>query len=449
MSKIQFPEDFLWGAAAASYQIEGAWQEGGKGESIWDRFSHTPGKVRGGDTGDAACDHYHRFREDVALMRELRLKSYRFSISWPRVMPSGRGKVNQAGIDFYSSLVDELLNSGIEPLATLYHWDLPQALQEKGGWADRDIAGWFADYAAAMGRALGDRVKKWVTLNEPQIFCALGYLTGEHAPGEKDAMKYFRASHFANLAHGRGVEALRSEAHGANIGTVLQLPPFHPGSDREDDHEAARKMDGVFNRWYAEPVLLGRYPADMLDLFSVLDIPIEDGDLDVISQPIDFVGLNLYTRAFAKKDPSTPLLEAAYDVDHRTPGAAHTEMGWEVYPQAMFETLARFKDEWGNPPVYVTENGAAFADRFEDGSVNDQDRIDFLKAYLERARAAMDYGVDLRGYFVWSLMDNFEWAHGYSKRFGIVRVDYETQRRVPKASAFWYRGVIENNGFEI
>ncbi|HUT54230.1 MAG TPA: GH1 family beta-glucosidase [bacterium] len=448
MTKIEFPTDFLWGAATASYQIEGAWREDGKGESIWDRFAHTPGKVKNGDTGDAACDHYHRYREDVALMRELKLGSYRFSMAWPRILPEGTGRAEPRGLDFYSRLVDELLNAGIKPLATLYHWDLPQALHERGGWTNRDAAAWFADYAAAVARKLGDRVPMIATFNEPGIFSLLGYMTGYHAPGIKDPLQYFRAAHHINLAHGDAVRALRAEAPRARLGTVLQLPPFHPRTDSEKDLVAARRMDGLMNRWYADPVLIGSYPADLLALVKPL-VPIEDGDMARIFQPLDFVGLNLYTRIFAYHDPATPLLEAMADEAHQIPGHEYTTMGWEVYPESIFETLMRFKTEWGGPEVFITENGAAYDDKVVAGGVRDDKRINYLKLYLAQVRRAMAEGVKVRGYFVWSLLDNFEWAHGYSQRFGLIHTDFATQKRTPKASAFWYRRLIENGSYEL
>ena len=448
MTRIGFPGDFLWGTATSSYQIEGAWREDGKGESIWDRFAHTPEKIKDGSTGDVACDHYHRYREDVALMRELGLGAYRFSVSWPRILPLGKGGVNQRGLDFYSRLTDELLEAGIKPLLTLYHWDLPQALQELGGWANRDVARWFADYAAVVARALGDRIDLWTTLNEPQIFGMLGYATGEHAPGSRDQLQYILLSHYINLAHGEGVAAIRNEASAAKVGCVLQLPPIHPRSDSEQDRKAARVMDGLMNRWYAEPVLIGRYPEDVLDLFKDLDLPIREGDLERIYQPLDFAGLNLYSRLFAYHDPHIPLIEAMLDFDQRIPGASYTHFGWEIYPASIYESLMRFKKEWGDPEVYVTENGVAVDDKLVDGKVNDQERIDFLAAYLAEVRRAMDDGVKVKGFFQWSFMDNFEWAEGYGSRWGIVHTDFDSLVRTPKASAYWYRDLIASGGYD-
>ncbi|MBW2061626.1 MAG: beta-glucosidase [Deltaproteobacteria bacterium] len=449
MTWISFPEDFLWGTATASYQIEGAVKEGGKGESIWDRFAHTPGKIRDGSTGDRACDHYHLYREDVALMKELKHKAYRFSISWPRILPEGRGRVNREGLDFYSRLVDALLDAEIEPMVTLYHWDLPQVLEDRGGWAARDITGWFGDYAFTVAGYLGDRVKLWTTLNEPQMFSLLGYMIGVHAPGVTDLQKYFPVSHHINLAHGQGVQAIRNESPTAQVGTVLQCPPIHPVTESEEDHRAARVMDGLLNRWYAEPVLLGRYPEDMLDLLESYNLPFEEGDLDRIHQPLDFVGLNVYTRLFARHDPSVSLLEATLAVDHKISGAEYTAMGWEVYPRAIYESLLRFKEEWSDPAVFITENGAAYDDRLVDQTVEDKQRLQYFQKYLAQVRRAIDQGVKVKGYFAWSLLDNFEWAEGYTKRFGLVHVDFNTLKRTPKTSAFWYREVIASSGFEL
>ncbi len=447
MTEISFPDGFLWGTATSSYQIEGAWQEDGKGESIWDRFAHTPGKIKDGSNGDVACDHYHRYREDVALMREMGLRGYRFSVSWPRILPLGKGKVNQRGLDFYSRLTDTLLEAGIKPFLTLYHWDLPQALQDLGGWANRDVAYWFGDYAAVVARSLGDRVELWTTLNEPQIFGLLGHFTGEHAPGSRDQIQYLHLSHYINIAHGEGVAAIRNEASAARVGCVLQLPPIHPRSDSEEDHKAARIMDGLMNRWYAEPVLIGRYPEDILELLKNLDLPIREGDLARIHQPLDFAGLNLYSRIFAYHNPEIPLIEAMLDFGHRRPGAEYTHFGWEIYPKSICESLMRFKDEWGDLEVYVTENGVAVDDKLVDGQVNDRERIDFLAAYLEELRRAMDDGVKVRGYFQWSFMDNFEWAEGYGSRWGLVYTDFDSLERTPKASAYWYRDLIASGGY--
>lgn len=442
---LQFPKGFAWGAATASYQIEGAWDEDGKGESIWDRFAHTQDRIRDATSGDVACDHYHRYADDVRLMGELGLHAYRFSISWPRILPEGTGRVETRGLDFYSRLVDALLEAGIQPFATLYHWDLPQALEDRGGWAERFIAEVFAEYAEVVGRHLGDRVRHFIPLNEPQIFNVLGYLRGEFAPGHTDILRYFRASHHINLAHGRAVQALRSSARDCAIGTALQIPPVHPASESEADAVAARRFDGFFNRWYLDPILRGSYPADVLQLIEPIGVPIEEGDLSVCHQPLDFVGFNNYFRMFAKHDPGVPLLETSVLSDTEVGARETTAMGWEVYPAGIGEVLDRLRTEYGNPPVYVTENGCAQDDSLEAGVVADTARIDFLRRYLAVCHRALAAGSDLRGYFLWSLLDNFEWAHGLSKRFGLVHVDYETLARTPKASAAWYRDVIRNN----
>jgi beta-glucosidase len=351
-------------------------------------------------------------------------------------------------MDFYSRLTDTLLEAGIDPLVTLYHWDLPQSLQDLGGWANRDVARWLGDYAAVVSAALGDRIKLWNPLNEPQIFGMLGHFTGQHAPGSMNPLQYLHLSHHINLAHGEAVAAIRNEVSDSKVGCVLQLPPIHPRSDSEEDRRAAHILDGLMNRWYAEPVLIGSYPEDILELLKDLDLPIREGDLERIHQPLDFAGLNLYSRVFAHHDPSVPLLEAVLDFDHRIPGASYTHFGWEVYPESIHESLMRFKNEWGDPPVYVTENGLATDDEMVDGEVDDHERIDFLASYLAEVRRAMDDGVKVKGYFQWSFMDNFEWAEGYTSRWGIVHVDFDSLHRTPKASAYWYRDLIQAGGFD-
>ena len=441
-----FPEDFRWGAATAAYQIEGGYDADGKGESIWDRFSRTPGKIARGETGDRACEHYFRYRHDVALMRQLGLSAYRFSVSWPRVMPDGKGRINRAGIDFYGRLVDELLAAGIEPFLTLYHWDLPQALQEIGGWPSRSVAGWFADYAHAVGRALGDRVRFWMTLNEPQVFAVMGHLTGEKAPGMADFVAYTAASHHVNLAHGLGVQALRDACVQAEIGIAMSILPAHPWGDDATDREAAHRFDGFFHRWYLDPVLRGSYPEDTREILADFPAPVEPDDLRQIRQPLDFLGVNVYSRLFVRDHPEFLPLRVELLTERRLPDAKYTAMGWEVYPDALREVLLRLHRDYALPALYVTENGAAFAERVEGGEVRDVDRIAFLHDYLSAAHDALEQGVPLRGYFVWSLLDNLEWEHGYDKRFGLIRVEYETQERTVKQSGHWYRGVIERNG---
>ncbi|HEX3593993.1 MAG TPA: GH1 family beta-glucosidase [Polyangiaceae bacterium] len=449
MTSIAFPKSFVWGAASAAYQIEGAYAEDGRGESIWDRFSHTPGKISDGSTGDVACDHYHRYPEDVAFMKELGLGAYRFSVAWPRVIPDGTGAVNQKGLDFYSRLVDALLEAGVTPWLTLYHWDLPAALADQGGWTNRDVAGWFAEYASVVGRALGDRVEHFMTLNEPQVFTIFGYLTGVHAPGTIDLPGYVLASHHTNLAHGRAVQALRAAARGAKVGIVEQVFPIHPLSTSDADRAAAWRVDGLFNRWFLDPILKGSYPEDLTSLLSFLPSPVLPGDLETIRQPMDFLGVNHYTRQFARHDPSLPLFEFLVDLDHREPGSEYTEMAWEIHPPSFGEILARLRTDYGNPLVYVTENGAATHETVEGNAVHDPARRSYLKSYLAELHGQLGKGSRIGGYFVWSLTDNFEWAFGYGKHFGLIRVDYETQARTPKDSARWYASVIQKNGFEL
>lgn len=446
---LRFPKGFLWGAATASYQIEGAHDADGKGESIWDRFSHTPGKVADGGTGDVACDHYHLYRQDIGLMRELGLTAYRFSISWPRVYPTGRGQVNPAGLDFYDRLVDGLLAAGIQPFATLYHWDLPQALQDEGGWPNRSTAYAFRDYVATVGRRLGDRVKHWITHNEPWCTAYLGYYTGEHAPGLSDLAAAIQATHTLLLSHGEATKALREAGgRGCQVGITLNLGPAHPASDADEDRAAARRQDGYLNRWFLNPVFLGTYPEDMLALYGRLAPRIEPGDLDVIRQPLDFLGVNFYSRSVVKADPSAGFFRMAASPP-RGPGHEYTAMDWEVYPEALYELLVRLQADYDVPKPYITENGAAYRDvPGPDGQVDDPDRLSYLKRHFVQCHRAIQAGVPLAGYFVWTLMDNFEWAWGYTRRFGIVYDDFPTQRRTVKSSGRFYRQVIADNGLQ-
>ncbi len=441
---VTFPQDFLWGSATASYQIEGAWQEGGKGASIWDRFSHTPGKVVNGDTGDVACDHYRRWPQDIALMKILGLQTYRFSIGWPRIFPNGTGKVNPAGLDFYSRLVDELLAAEIRPFVTLYHWDLPQALEDRGGWPARETAYAFADYAEAVARRLGDRVKDWITLNEPWVSAWLGYKTGEHAPGRQNLNDTFLAAHHLLLGHGLAVPVIRRDSPDAQVGITLNLSVHYPASDSEADAEAAQLSDGTGNRWFLDPVNKGSYPQDVIDAMGLDMSFVELGDMPTIAAPTDFLGINYYTRHIARSDK---VPEAKNAKQTLFPGEEQTEMGWEVHPESLYVLLRRLSKDYTFPAYYITENGCAYVDEVnEAGEVDDPKRIAYLKGHFEAAQQAITEGTPLRGYFVWSLMDNFEWAFGYTKRFGIVYVDYPTQKRTPKASAKWYSEVIARNG---
>lgn len=442
---LTFPPNFVWGAATASYQIEGAWQADGKGESIWDRFSHTPGKVANGDTGDVACDHYHRWREDIGLMQALGLNAYRFSISWPRVLPNGRGPANAAGLDFYDQLVDGLLAAGIQPYATLYHWDLPQALQERGGWSNRDVAGWFSDYADLVSRRLGDRVQHWITHNEPWVVAFLGELFGMHAPGNRDLRRALLVSHHLLLSHGLALEPLRANAGAAShLGITLDFHPTYPASDRAEDEAAARRQDGFLNRWFADPLLRGSYPEDTVELFGAHMVEPQAGDMAIIRRPIDFLGINYYTRVVCRADGEAPFHAAQVP----QPGE-HTEMGWEVYPEGLYDLLTRLHTDYAPKALYITENGAAFADSLSaTGQIEDSRRTAYLREHFSQAQRAIGAGVPLRGYFVWSLLDNFEWSHGYGKRFGLIYVDYATQARTIKQSGHWFSQVTRRNGVD-
>jgi beta-glucosidase len=439
----QFPDDFMWGAATSSYQIEGAWDEGGRGESIWDRFAHTPGHVADGSTGDVACDHYHRYREDVTLMKHLGLDAYRFSIAWPRILPEGRGAVNRAGLDFYNRLVDAVLEAGITPAITLYHWDLPQTLQDEGGWPARATAEAFVEYADVVTRALGDRVTHWMTLNEPWVVAVLGYLEGVHAPGHTDRDEMLAAAHHLLLAHGWAVPVIRGNAAGAQVGIVHNPEPKVPASRSAADRAAAYREDGLRNRWFLDPLAARGYPADIV---AYLDRPMDfvrEGDLEIIAEPIDFLGVNYYTRGIVRSDAVPEDENAPREVFR---GDDETTMGWEVCPEGLYDILCRLHFDYHFPALVVTENGAAFEDTMgPDGRINDPRRIAYLREHLCAAARAIEAGVPLRGYFVWTLIDNFEWAYGYTQTFGLVHLDRETQARTPKASADAYRRMIAAN----
>jgi beta-glucosidase len=440
MNNNRFPVNFTWGAATAAYQIEGAWNEDGKGESIWDRFSHTPGKITNGDTGDVACDHYHRTTEDIALMRRLGLKAYRFSVSWPRVLPSGHGKVNMAGLDFYDKLVDDLLAANIEPFLTLHHWDYPQALYDTGGWTNRGNLPYFADYAVLLAKRLGDRVKYWATFNEPGVIAQCGYLSGEHAPGIKDNQKLAaHVTHGLLVAHGLTVQALRAANPALQVGIVLSQWGVEPASDDPADVAAAEYAWNSRDTGFLHPIFRGYYHQEMLEAVGANMPEIKSGDMALIAQKLDFLGINSYSRV---------VIGAQGQVTH-IPGSEYTEMGWEVCAPAFRRTLNNLKADYNLPPIYITENGAAYADVVSpDGKIHDERRIDYLRQHFTQVRLAMQDGVDIRGYFVWSLMDNFEWGHGNTKRFGLIRVDYDTLQRTFKESAEWYSRVIATNQVE-
>ncbi len=451
MTRHRFPDGFLWGAATSAAQIEGAVAEDGRGESIWDRFASVPGNIEDGSTPAVACDHYHRWREDIALMRELGLGAYRFSVAWPRVLPEGTGAVNEAGLDFYDRLVDGLLDAGIRPFVTLYHWDLPRALQDRGGWAARTTVDAFTRYADVVSKRLGDRVPHWVTHNEPWCISVLGHEEGHHAPGHKDPPEALRVAHHLLLSHGRALEPIRANAPAAEAGIVLNLTPAMPATPTGGDRDAARWFDGFFNRWFLDPLFRGCYPPD-----SILDrierghladarMPfVQDGDLAAIGAPIDFLGVNYYSRVVMTTDAEGRPVAVPPE-----PGPAVDDMGWELYPQGLADMLLRLHREYRPPRLYVTENGTATGEGpDEDGRIADPRRIAYLRAHLAAAARTMAEGVPLRGYFAWSLLDNFEWGHGFTKRFGLYWVDYETQRRIRKDSAAWYRDVAAANAVD-
>ncbi len=441
---MPFPPDFLWGAATSAYQIEGSPLADGAGPSIWHRFSHTPGRTVGGQTGDVACDHYRRMPEDVAMMADLGLQAYRFSVAWGRVLPEGTGRVNEAGLDFYDRLVDRLAEAGIEPMLTLYHWDLPAALDDRGGWLNRDVADWFADYARAVARRLGDRVDRWITLNEPWVTMDGGYVRGGLAPGHRVFEEGALAAHHQLLAHAGGTAALRAEDAG-EVGIAINLEPKVPATSRPEDVAAAARAEAYMNRIFLDPIVHGRYPERLPEVFGDAWPAFPPADLAEIQTETDFFGINYYTRAVCVDDPDDPP-ERARRV--RQPRHPYTEMDWEVYAPAFRDLLVWVHDEYGDVPLYVTENGAATADPPQPigGEVVDPLRQAYLHDHIRAVREAMERGVDVRGYFAWSLMDNYEWAQGYAKRFGLIHVDFETQERTPKASAAFYRDVIESNG---
>jgi beta-glucosidase len=442
-AEAPFPRGIRFGAATAAYQIEGAVSEDGRGASIWDDFCATPGKVVDGDTGEIACDHYHRWRDDLDLMAAMRMETYRFSISWPRVQPDGRGRLNTRGVTFYRRLVEGLLERGIEPVATLDHWDLPSASQAVGGWAARDTAERFAEYAALMADRLGDGVTEWITHNEPWVIAFLGHAEGVKAPGIRDWVTALRVSHHLLLSHGMAARALRAHGGpGTRVGITFNLAPVHAATATLSDEAAASRMDGYLNRWFLDPVFRGAYPADMVELYERRYGPLDaiaDGDLGLISAPVDFLGVNYYMPMRVREELSREPL----GLESVSPRPPLTAMGWEVDADGLYEVLLRVRREYGDVPVYITENGAAFEDdQVADGRVDDPDRVAYLRDHLAALRRAVADGVDVRRYYVWSLLDNFEWEHGYAKRFGIVRVDYETQRRIPKRSGLWYRDFI-------
>lgn len=433
-----FPAEFRWGTATAAYQIEGAVQEGGRGPSVWDTFSHTPGKTFRGETGDVACDHYHQYAADFRLLRSLGIRDYRLSIAWPRIFPTGRGPVNPQGVDFYDRLLDTLQAEGITPAVTLYHWDLPQALEDQGGWRNRDTVFYFRDYAGELYRRFGDRVPLWITHNEPWCTTFLGHVWGEHAPGYRDPVMGRRVAHHALLSHGLAVEAFRESGREGMVGITLNLNTVYPASERDEDRTAAELADVIANRAFLDPLFKGAYPELLDGILPPVDGLVHPEDMAIIQRPIDFLGVNYYSYQVAAADPEDP--KRVKDV---TPRDDVTDMGWPINPQGLTDLLLRLSRDFTPVPLYVTENGAAYPDRLEGDRVQDAKRVAYLERHVAAMAAALRQGVDLRGYYLWSFLDNFEWAFGYSKRFGIVYVDYPTQRRIPKDSAYWYRDLIE------
>jgi beta-glucosidase len=449
----QFPTGFLFGTATAAFQIEGGWNEDGKGPSTWDTFTHQRGKIRTGDTAEVACDTYHDLQTDIDLMADLGLNAYRFSIAWPRVLPSGKGSVNAKGLDYYDRLVDDLCAKNIAPFVTLFHWDMPQALQDDiGGFARRECADHFADYAEVVAKRLGDRVKNWITLNEPWEHACFGFLLGNHAPGLRNPWTYFRVAHHQLLGHGLALERIRSISPDVRVGVTLSVSPIFPKTARPRDRRAALIGDQFFNGFYLDAVFKGAYPDPLWSRARLLRPKVRPEDMRIISRPIDFLGLNYYSREFARYAWYVPFVQFWVDgkttADHETviDGMPYTSSGREVYPAGLFDCLLRIKRDYGNPIIYITENGAAFTDMVENDRVHDPLRVSYLASYLGEAARAIRDGVNLQGYFIWTLMDNFEWQEGFSKRFGLVYVDFSTQRRIIKDSGYWVRDMIRSQG---
>lgn len=446
MTIIQFPKEMKWGVATAAYQIEGAATEGGRGPSIWDTFSKTPGKVINGDNGDIACDSYHRYEEDVKLMKELGVDTYRFSVSWPRIFPEGVGKVNREGLDYYHRLVDCLLENGIEPMCTLYHWDLPQALQDQGGWGNRETIDAFVAYAELMFKEFGDKIKQWLTINEPWCVSFLSNYIGVHAPGNKDLQLATQISHHLLVAHGKAVQKFRELGVQGEIGFAPNTTWLEPYSTKQEDIDACNREIGWYVEWFMDPVFKGTYPDFMVEWFKKkgVELEIQEGDMESINQPIDFLGINYYTGHIARYKENEGLLdwefvEMNYD---------RTDIGWPIFPEGFYKVLMRIKENYGDVPIYITENGSCYNDEPENGIVQDDGRISYLEQHLTALSRAIKSGVPVKGYITWSLLDNFEWAEGYTMRFGIVHVNYRTLKRTPKESYYWLQQTIANNWFE-
>jgi beta-glucosidase len=449
-SQAIFPKGFFWGTASAAYQIEGAWNEDGKGESIWDRFAHTPGKIRNGDTGNVACDSYHRWREDIGLMRAMNLNSYRFSISWPRIQPSGSGAANSKGVDYYSRLIDAALEAHIRPLVTLYHWDLPQSLEDAGGWTNRDTAARFADYVQLAAQTLGDRISNWMIFNEPAAFVDLGYLEGAHAPGRSGLFDFLRATHVVNLAQGEGFRALKALRPTSRVGTAFSMSPCEPASDSAEDKLAAARAHAMTNGWFLEPALRGRYP-DALTFLPETAMRIKSGDMEKVRAPLDFLGINLYYRTIASAPGTMERVGHAQDwlFPVKMGGGQQgprTDFGWEVWPKALYDMVLRITRDYNRPVIEITESGCSYGDGPDaSGAIHDGRRIAYHRQYLAALARSIADGADVRGYHAWSLLDNFEWADGFSQRFGLAYVDFKTQKRTLKDSGYWYAKVAAEN----
>ncbi|WP_166240665.1 GH1 family beta-glucosidase [Paenibacillus turpanensis] len=447
MAIIQFPKDFLWGAATAAYQIEGAHDKDGRGTSIWDTFSRIPGKVKNGDNGDIACDSYNRYEQDIALLKGLGVGAYRFSAAWPRIFPNGTGEINRAGLDYYHRLVDGLLAKGIEPYCTLYHWDLPQALQDRGGWNNRETIDAFTAYCEPMFKEFGGKIKHWFTINEPWCVSFLSNYIGAHAPGNRDLQLATNVAHHLLVAHGSAVRKFRELGIEGKIGYAPNVTWIEPYSSRQEDIDASRRATGWFVEWFLDPVFKGEYPEFLVEWFAGkgVTVPILEGDMEIITQPLDFVGINYYTGNVGRYQKDEGLL----DCENIDEGYEKTDIDWFIYPRGFYKVLTYIHERYGNVPIYITENGACFNDEPVDGRVRDERRIDYLKRHLTQLERAIASGVPVSGYFTWSLMDNFEWAEGYSKRFGLVHVDYNTLKRTPKDSYYWYKHIARTNWFEV
>ncbi|HKL43455.1 MAG: beta-glucosidase [Halanaerobiales bacterium] len=444
MEKYKFPQDFRWGTATSSYQIEGAYNQDGKGLSIWDTFTHSEGNIYNNDTGDQACDHYNRYKEDVKLMEKMGINSYRFSISWPRVLPNGRGEVNKKGLKFYKNLVDELLKANIEPVVTFYHWDLPQKLQDEGGWGNRDIVKYFVNYAELIFDELGDKVKTWITINEPFVVAFHGNSRGDHAPGIKNHKVALQVAHNLLVSHGEVVKKFRNKNLDGDIGISLNLTPTYSFTDKKEDVQAAKLLDEYINGWFLDPIFKGKYPDKLSNIYlkKYGKINKKKNDLELINQDIDFLGINYYSRALVKYNPELKF----YGIETvKRKENDYTEMDWEIYPDGLYDLLININHNYTDIPIFITENGAAFDDKIINKKINDSKRIKYLYSHFKSAYKALQNGVPLKRYYVWSLMDNFEWAYGYSKRFGLIYIDYKTKKRFLKDSAYWYKKVIKNN----